>query len=115
MTRIALIGLWLLCMICAVVSLIWSLSAIVFGPGRAWKIFLGYDQLGNGTFGNDEGETISSMATKAAYRRRTWWAVALCRLLEVVDPGHCGRSLVLDRGERLIEVEVSAIRGGWKP
>lgn len=113
--RLILFGLWLLCLACSAVSLIWSLTAVIFGPARAMNIILGYDLLGNATLGNAHGEYISSMATKAAYRRRTWWAVWLCRMLEAVDPGHCGKSLVLDRGEILSVSEVADIRGGWKP
>lgn len=113
--RLSLIGLWLLCLICAVVSLVWMLTAIVFGPPRAWNIAKGYDLVGNATLGNYVDEYISSMATKAAFRRRTWWAVLLCKMLETVDAGHCAATLMPERGEQLSDAEVSVIQGGWRP
>lgn len=112
---LALLTLWFLSMVCAAVSLIWMLTACFFGPARAWNIAKGYDLVGNATLGNWVDEYISSMATKAAFRRRTWWAVLLCRLLESVDPGHCAATLITDRGEHLTPSEIAAIKGGWKP
>lgn len=111
----ALFGLWLLCLVCAFISLLWMLSAALFGHTRAWSIAKGFDLVGNATLGNWVDEYISSMATKAAYRRRVWWAVLLCRMLETVDPGHCAATLVVDRGEQLTDAEIDAIKGGWKP
>ncbi len=112
---LALIIIWLVCLICAVVSLLWMLTACFLGPNRAWNIAKGYDLVGNATLGNWVDEYISSMATKAAYRRHTWWAVALCKLLETIDPGHCAATLVTDRGEQLTAAEIADIEGGWKP
>lgn len=97
--RLILCPIWLLCLIAAVMSLVWQLTAILFSPARAWKIAIGYDQLANATWGNDPDETISSLATKSARKRRAWWAIALCWVLEKLDPGHCGRAIETDRGE----------------
>lgn len=98
MRRLALAGIWLLCFLCAIMALIWMATAIIFGPSRAWKIAVGFDQLANACWGNNEDETISSMAAKAA-RHGVWWAKWLCVVLEAVDPGHTERAIERDRGE----------------
>ena len=101
MKRVALILIFPVLVLSAVQGLLWYATAIVCGPGRAWKIAVGFDQLANATWGNDEDETVSSMAAKAARKRRVWWAVALCWLLNKIDPGHCNRAIERDRGENI--------------
>lgn len=70
---------------------------VIANPGRAWLIAVGYDQLVNVATNGDEDETISSRAGKAARDGRRWGCI-LCRLLDVVDPGHCEANIEVDEG-----------------
>lgn len=101
MKRLALILILPLLVLSAVQGLIWYVTAALFGGDRAWKIAVGFDQLANATWGNNEDETVSSMAAKAARKRKVWWAVVLCWALEKIDPGHCDRAIENDRGESI--------------
>ena len=58
----------------------------------AWNILISLDQFGNAITAGDPDETISSRAGKAKTQGRRW-AVALCWLLDRVDPGHCEESV----------------------
>lgn len=71
--------------------------AILTNPPRAWRIAIGYDQLGNVAANGDEDETISSRAGKARRKGKRWGCV-LCKLLEKIDPGHCDRAIEEDEG-----------------
>lgn len=52
---------WLLCLLVALWTLIGMPIYAVFGSGaRAWKVAVGYDQLGNAAAGGHEDETFSS-------------------------------------------------------
>lgn len=97
MTRVQLLGLWLLCQVAGIVASLWMLAAIVTNSPRAWRLAVAYDQLANAAFGGDPDETISSRAGKAARRRRRWGCV-LCRVLDVFERGHCEKSIEQDRG-----------------
>lgn len=99
MTRVRLLGLWLLCQVAGIVASLWMLAAIAAGSPRAWRLAVAYDQLANSAFGGDPDETISSRAGKAARSGRRWGCV-LCRLLDRLDPEHCEKSLEWDRGRR---------------
>lgn len=101
MKRLALILIYPLLVLAAAQGLLWYALAVCFGPARAWKIAVGFDQLANATWGNNEDETVSSMAAKAARKRWVWWAVALCYVLEKIDPGHCDRAIEKDIGESI--------------
>lgn len=101
MKRVALVLIWPLLILAAIQGLIWYTTAIFFGPDRSWKIAVGFDQLANATWGNNEDETVSSMATKAARKHKVWWAVVLCWALDKIDPGHCDRAIEKDRGENI--------------
>jgi hypothetical protein len=90
--RLALIAIWLLCQVAALVSSAWMLAAAIAGSPRAWRLAVGYDQLANTAFGGDEDETISSRAGKAARKGKRWGCI-LCRLLDRFDPGHCEKNI----------------------
>lgn len=96
MNRLALLGLWVVCLLAAVVASIWMLLAALFGSARAWRLAVAHDQLANTAFGGNEDETISSRAGKAARDGRRWGCV-LCKLLDRLDPGHCERSIEQDK------------------
>lgn len=89
---LGMLGLWVLCQVANVVAAIWMLFAIVAGSDRAWTLAKSYDQLGNAAFGGHEDELISSRAGRAK-RRGVRWACVLCRLLDVIDKGHCEKTV----------------------
>ena len=92
--RLALLTIWLLCQIAAVIASLWMLAAALAGSRRAWTL----DQLANAAFGGHEDETLSSRAGKAA-REGKRWACVLCRLLDRLDPNHCEKSIESDEGK----------------
>lgn len=85
MTRVALLGLWLLCAAVALVSLAWALAAIAVQSGRAWSIVKAYDRLGNAATGGDPREYISERAWRYRNEARWGWLVGL---IELVDRDH---------------------------
>lgn len=88
MIRLKLLLLWLLCQFASLIGAIWMLCAIVTGSPRTWRIAVGYDQLGNATFGGDEDETISSRCWR--YREEPYYAVWVQRINWLFDdPNHC--------------------------
>jgi hypothetical protein len=84
--------IWILCQIAALLSALRMGWAILTNPDRAWTIAKAYDRLGNATTNDNQVQTISSRAEKARLKGKRWgcW---LCRLLDRIDPGHCGNSV----------------------
>lgn len=66
-----------------------------------WNLLIALDQFANAMLAGDPDETISSRAAKAQEKGRRWGCV-LCRLLDVVDPGHCRRVVERDEGGRAV-------------
>lgn len=97
MARLILFGLWLAALLAMVLALFMSLLQLLTGSHRAVRVFVGADQTLNAAIGGSEDETISSRAGKGA-RRGVWRYCLLCRLLDLVDPGHCERSIEPDEG-----------------
>lgn len=64
---------------------------------RYWNILIALDQTLNAYLGGDPAETVSSRAAKQSHKRG--WKY-LGRLLEKIDPGHMGRSIIIDRGDK---------------
>lgn len=95
--RLILLSLWLASLLALVLALAMSLLQLVAGNRRAVRVFVGADQTLNAAIGGSEDETISSRAGKGA-RRGIWRYCLLCRLLDLVDPGHCERSIEPDEG-----------------
>ena len=97
--RLALIVLWLLCLLAAVVGLVWMAIAILPGSPRAWNIAIGFDQTANATAGGDPDETISARC----WRYRTEQPYRTLRLLIdaafglIGDREHCMRSYLMER------------------
>ncbi len=92
MTHCALALIWLLCQVAALLAAVRMAWAILTHPARAWTIALAYDRLANAAANDGEVQTISSRAEKAR-RAGKRWGCWLCRVLDGVDPGHCGRSV----------------------
>lgn len=80
-----------------------KLGPKIFGPQGSWKrrIWLSIDQLGNVVLlKGDEDETMSSNAGKSS-REGKRWAIALCVLLNWLDPGHCEGAIEHDEGKQV--------------
>ena len=61
-----------------------------------WNILISIDQFANTLLAGDPDETISSRAGKRLHNRK--WAHILCRILHILDPDHCEKSIESDRG-----------------
>lgn len=62
-----------------------------------WNVLIALDQLVNAILFGDPDETMSSRMSK---RRSTCLFCGwVCRLLDVLDPGHCARSIEPDEGK----------------
>lgn len=67
-------------------------------PGLGLRLAVALDQLANVLALGEPDETISSRAHKAALKGKRWGCV-LCRLLDLLDPGHCARVVEWDEGD----------------
>lgn len=95
MSRMYLLLLYPLCLLCSVVTALRMAWAIAANPARAWRLAVAHDQLANAAFNGNEDETISSRAGKARRAGRRWGCV-LCKLLDAIDNDHCERSIEND-------------------
>jgi hypothetical protein len=91
MRRIGLLGIWLACIICAVLTLFRMLWCVLVYPDRAHYIAVALDRAGNGAANGDISETISSRANRARAEGRPWGCV-LCKLLDWIKKDHCADS-----------------------
>lgn len=82
------LGIWLLCVLAAVVSLVWMLCSLVLNGKRFMRIAVGFDCTSSADFGGDGYTTISKRAYQAALKKRRWGCV-LCKMLDYIDPNHC--------------------------
>lgn len=87
---LAMVLLWLLCAVAAMLGLLWMLCAIAGRSERAHRIGIAFDQVASASTGGSEDMTISTRAADAAAEGRAWGR-ALCWLLDQLDPGHCER------------------------
>jgi hypothetical protein len=60
-----------------------------------WNVLISLDQLANTLAGGDPDETISSRLAKLN-RKGNRVGVIGCKLLDIVDKGHCERVIELD-------------------
>lgn len=71
-----------------------------------WNILIAIDQLGNALLAGDPDETMSSRFGKWLDEPRgTWrWRIAyfICRLLHLLDKGHCEKTIELDEGANAV-------------
>ncbi|MCM3413509.1 hypothetical protein [Metabacillus litoralis] len=63
-----------------------------------WNVLISIDQLANTLLGGDPDETISSRAGKRA-RKGDRLSILLCKFLNMIDKGHCEKSIEKDEGE----------------
>lgn len=67
-------GVWLLCLIASLLSLIVMPVSAIFGTGgRALRLAVSHDQLGNVIAGGDEDETISARCWRCRDRAPYRW------------------------------------------
>lgn len=90
MNRLALLLLVPLMLLAVPAALLHYIWAVFTSPGRALRIAVGFDQLGNVALNGSEDETISSRAGRARADGKRWGCV-LCRLLDRVDKDHCNK------------------------
>lgn len=90
--RLLLFIVFLLCLICAAMALLWQLTAIIFSPARSLHIAVAWDQLANATWGNSEDETISSRLGRCGPR---WAELAVNWIFERLtgEKNHCKNNI----------------------
>jgi len=62
-----------------------------------YNVLLAVDQLASALVGGDPDETLSSRFGRAQ-RAGKRWAKVVCRVLDVVHPGHCEWAIEHDEG-----------------
>jgi len=100
MQRLAMLVIWVGCLIAALVGLAWMLAAAMADPRsrRAWRIAEGLDQTANAAFGGSEDMTLSARAGFELERATPpTWARWLCHVLHSIDPDHCPKSAAAHR------------------
>lgn len=97
-TRLALLVIWLLCALAAVVGLVWMLIATLAGSRRAWKIAIGFDQMGNVVAGGDEDETISARCWRL--RDEQPYGTLYVLIDAAFGDGHCCESFYAENDGR---------------
>lgn len=89
--RLGMAILWLICVVAALLSLVWMFLGILFKAPRVWSILLAYDQLGNALTGGDEDDVISARC----WAQRTRQPYKLLRAAidwvasQLGEPDHC--------------------------
>lgn len=64
-----------------------------------WNLLISIDQLANTLLGGFPDETISSrMGKKIRDNEACPVCIFLCKLLNIIDPGHCEKSIEDDEG-----------------
>lgn len=94
-TRLALIVLWLLCLLAAVVGLAWMAIAIIPGSPRALAIAKGFDRLAAAFSRGDDGEYISSTCWR--YRNEQPYRTLGGLIDAAFGVGHCLASYLWER------------------
>lgn len=69
-----------------------------------WNLLLALDHLLNAIFGGEPDETLSSRWGKLA-RENHKFSMFMCKLLHILDEGHCERSIIYDRGKPAIRTK----------
>lgn len=62
-----------------------------------WFLFIAIDQFVNVAFGGYPDETLSSRMGK---RPKCKVCRFICRLLNIIDPNHCQKSIEMDEGNK---------------
>lgn len=100
MPRLLMLALWVLCLIAALIALVWMLCALIVGHKRAEHIAFGFDQTANAAIGGHWDETISSRAWRERNNSSRWYyAMLLIDALFWFDPNHCQKSFESEKVE----------------
>lgn len=91
MERAKLLFVWLICCFSVLISMFQMLCSIIYDKQKAWEIAVASDRQANASFNGDSRETISSRAYRAM-KKGNKAACLLCKLLDVLDKGHCEKS-----------------------
>lgn len=90
--RLALIALYPLLVFGLAVTAFRYLACIIGNPAKAWRIALMLDETCNVDANGRVDETISHRAALAKQNGRRWGCI-LCRILDAIQRGHCGRAM----------------------
>lgn len=88
MKRVQLLGIWIVCVLGAILILLRLLWCSLFSHDKAREIAKTISRAGNAAANGDGRETISSRAHRARSKGRLYGCV-LCRALDWLDPNHC--------------------------
>lgn len=80
-----------LCIVAAILMILWLPVAILIGSSRAPRIMISADRLANAIFGGSDRETISSRSYRGQREGVRGWCL-LCQLLDLVERDHCRKS-----------------------
>ena len=89
--RLQMFAIYPVCVLAALVMILWLPIAILIGSDRAPRIMIASDRLANAVFGGSDRETISSRSYRGAREGVKGWCL-LCRLLNLVEADHCKKS-----------------------
>ena len=63
-----------------------------------WNILIWLDQGANTLIGGDPDETLSSRMGKHIQKNRCLLCKWICKILHMIDPNHCAKSIEADEG-----------------
>ena len=89
---LALLFIWVLCNLAQVLISLRFLYEIFINPDKAWLIAISIDDSSNVAGNGKLGQTISYRAA-TAQKAGAKWGCILCKLLDLVNQGHCTRAL----------------------
>jgi hypothetical protein len=61
---VGLLGIWLVCALCAVLAVPWMFVSILRGSPRTWTLAKGFDRVGNVMTGGVDDEYLSARAQR---------------------------------------------------
>jgi len=88
LTIISRVGIFLVCVLGALVCLVWMLGVMLSPGSRFIRIAVGLDCAASAVFGGDGMTTISKRAGLAAREGKPWGCI-LCSLLDKLQRNHC--------------------------
>ena len=90
--RLALLALWPLLLLGMAYTVLRYPFAALLSPNKALRMATAIDEAANVAINGYGDTTISARAARARNAGRRWGCV-LCRLLDMLDKGHCDRML----------------------
>jgi hypothetical protein len=90
-SRLALLGAWLVIFVLLPLAMLRMLWAIARTPDKAQAQARAFDRTGNALANGSEHELISARAYRAMLANRRW-GCRLCKLLDMLDKNHCEKN-----------------------